>query len=110
MQYSIRCVKDTSTTAITELETLPNSFILKQNYPNPFNPSTTIEYYLPYQDEISISLYNIIGEKVFELFKGKQTAGLHRIELSANDLSTGLYFYQLRSSGFNQIKSCILVK
>jgi len=110
MKYSIRCVKDTNTTAIKDVNTSPGAFLLKQNYPNPFNPSTIIEYYLPYQDEVSITLYNLIGEKVLDVYSGIQNVGLHKVELSATDLPAGLYFYQLRTTNINQIKSCLLVK
>ena len=56
-------------------------FDLRQNYPNPFNPTTTIEYYLPIQKNINISIFNILGDKVDELYNDKQIAGNHKIDL-----------------------------
>ena len=109
MKYSVRCVKDTFITAIGN-ETFPEIFKLKQNYPNPFNPTTMIEYNLSESEEINISVYNILGNKVRELFDGKQTAGSHKISFCGTDLSSGFYFYKLESSNRSLVKSCLLLK
>ena len=111
MKYSVRCVKDTFTTAINNNSgSIPDSFKLNQNYPNPFNPTTTIEYNLPISEEINVSIYNILGNKVRELYDGQQIAGTHNISFSGNDLPSGLYYYKLESDNICQIKSCLLLK
>ena len=66
---------------------------LDQNYPNPFNLSTKIKFTLPKSDEISIDIYNTIGEKLATLLNKTMPAGNHEIEFNAQDLSSGLYVY-----------------
>jgi len=111
MKYSIRCVKDTFTTAIDNNSgSIPVSFKLNQNHPNPFNPTTMIEYNLPISEEINISVYNAMGKKIRELYSGKQTAGTHNILFSGTDLSSGYYFYKLESANRSLVKSCLLLK
>src|SRR5690606_8210014 len=64
----------------TEIEievTGPKDFALYQNYPNPFNPSTTIKFSLPNKSNLSLNVYNMLGEKVAEIFKGEMEAGYH---------------------------------
>jgi uncharacterized protein (TIGR02145 family) len=111
MKYSVRCVKDTFTTALGNNDKSQlNSFNLQQNYPNPFNPNTTIEYYLPFSEEINISVYNLLGMKVKELYAGKQNAGKHRLNFSAEKLPSGLYLYKIHSNNYNNVKACLLLK
>jgi len=111
MKYSVRCIMDTATAAIdNNRESIPNSFSLKQNYPNPFNPNTLITYHLPIADEVNISVYNALGNKVCELYNGKQTAGTHTIVFSANDLPSGFYYYKLKSDNNYTVKRSLLLK
>ncbi|MFQ5753789.1 MAG: YCF48-related protein, partial [bacterium] len=88
----------------------PSDFRLFQNYPNPFNPTTTINYFLPFREEIEISVFNVLGKKVKVLFSGKQNPGLHQIEFNGSDLSSGVYFYQLRAKSFVETKKSLLIK
>ena len=110
LKYSIRCIKDTNTTAINDDDTKPIRVALNQNHPNPFNPTTMIEYNLPISEEINISVYNAIGRKIRELYSGKQTAGTHNILFSGTNLSSGHYFYKLESANHSIVKSCLLLK
>ena len=111
MKYSVRCVKDTFTTAIDNKNiSLPHYFFLHQNYPNPFNPTTIIKYNLPISEEINISLYNVLGNKISELYSGKQTAGSHFVSFSGTDIPAGFYFYKLESANRYLVKSCLLLK
>lgn len=94
---------------------IPSEYSLSQNYPNPFNLSTTIEYTLPERTELSISIYNIVGQKIAELYKGVQPAGVHSTiwngtNLTGNVVSTGIYFYQIQSEDFSDIKKMVLLK
>jgi hypothetical protein len=88
----------------------PNEFALYQNYPNPFNPSTTIKFALPEKTNLELSVYNSLGEKVAEIFKGELDEGYHEIEFSADQLSSGIYFYRLESKDFVSVKKMILIK
>ncbi|MEJ2196577.1 MAG: DUF2341 domain-containing protein, partial [Ignavibacteriaceae bacterium] len=88
----------------------PIEFSLSQNYPNPFNPSTIIKFALPEKTELKISVYNSLGEKVAEAFKGELDKGYHQIEFNANALPSGVYFYRFESEKFLSVKKMILVK
>ncbi|NOX64231.1 MAG: T9SS type A sorting domain-containing protein [Chlorobi bacterium] len=94
----------------------PLTFALDQNYPNPFNPSTTIRYSIPNESDVSLTVFNSIGAKVAELYKGTQTAGNFEINWNASDFSSGVYFLRMNaislknSKNFTDIKKLILLK
>ena len=94
-----------------EHESLPTAYQLSQNYPNPFNPTTTIEFALPEQDFVKLSVSNIIGQEVAVLVNEEKGAGTHRVVWNARDLPSGIYFYRLETkSGFVAAKKMLLVK
>jgi hypothetical protein len=70
---------------------------LSQNYPNPFNPSTTIRYELPVRSVVRLTVHNTLGQTVRELVEGELEAGSHEATFDATDLSSGVYFYQLKA-------------
>ncbi len=87
------------------------AFRLEQNYPNPFNPVTTITFQLAETNEVKLIIYNLLGQKVKELLKGKIEAGLHNVTLDASGFSSGVYYYQLTtSSGYIQTKKMVVLK
>ena len=89
---------------------LPRSFALRQNYPNPFNPVTTIEYDLPVEAEVLITIYNLTGQAVRELVNETRPAGIHKLNFDATTLASGMYFYRIETPGFNQTRKMILLK
>jgi len=89
---------------------VPGLTRLHQNYPNPFNPKTIINYELPITNEIELSIYNLLGEKVAILVSEKQPAGRYQVEWDASQLASGLYFYRLDSGKFSDIKKMVLIK
>jgi len=89
---------------------LPTTTALNQNYPNPFNPTTTIEYQLSEASHVLLEVYNILGSKVVTLVNSNKEAGYHKVEWDASVYSSGIYFYSLRASNFNQIKKMMLLK
>ena len=95
---------------------LPRRFVLKQNYPNPFNPSTRIEYTLPRAGRVSLSVFNLLGQRVADLHENApQSAGFHGFALNAPHWPGGVYFYRLRlddGSGraLRQTRKMVLVK
>jgi len=94
---------------------VPEIFSLKQNYPNPFNPVTTIQYDLPENDHVGLIIYNVLGKQVATLVNGFQLAGKYTLTWNAmNDvgerLSSGIYFYQIRTSTKSEVKKMILMK
>jgi len=88
----------------------PKDFALYQNYPNPFNPGTTIKFALPVKTNLNLNVYNTLGEKVAEIFKGEMEAGYHEMTFNASGLSSGIYFYKFESENFNATKKMILIK
>ena len=83
---------------------------LFQNYPNPFNESTVIRYNLIEEGLITLTLYNLEGQTIETLYHGHQTAGNHELKWTAEGLSNGIYFYQLRKGDFSEIRKLILQK
>ncbi|MBD3168763.1 MAG: T9SS type A sorting domain-containing protein [candidate division Zixibacteria bacterium] len=106
----------TSTTGIGENDNiLPTEFALKQNYPNPFNPTTVIEYALPADANVNLSIYNLMGQKVVTLVDGIQQAGYKSVVWDGNSqygirVSSGIYFYRIEAGSFNQTKRMMLLK
>jgi hypothetical protein len=89
---------------------VPSEFALLQNYPNPFNPTTTINYNLPKQAMVEISIFNALGERVAMLVNEIKEAGRHTVEFNATGYSSGIYFYQIKANDFISVKKMILMK
>jgi hypothetical protein len=81
--------------------TLPVAFALEQNYPNPFNPTTNIIYSVPVKSNVTLDVYNLIGQKVITLFEGEVEAGKHSSQFNASSMSSGMYFFKLTAVGEN---------
>jgi hypothetical protein len=75
----------------------PNKAAISQNHPNPFNAATTISYSLPEQGEVTISIYNLLGQRVDIIFEGMRQAGEHTVVWDADDFSSGVYFVRLQA-------------
>jgi len=88
----------------------PASFILSQNYPNPFNPTTTIKYQLPIRSNVEITVFNILGQQIWERRINQQSAGQYEINVNLSNNSSGVYFYRLVAGSFMQTKKMILLK
>jgi hypothetical protein len=88
----------------------PASFGLEQNYPNPFNPSTEIRYQLGSPGQVSLKIFNMIGQEVAVLVNDVQEAGSHQVRWDAGGLPSGNYFYRLDASGAVSTKRMTLVK
>ncbi len=90
---------------------MPNNYKLTQNYPNPFNPSTKINYSLPVEANVTLKIFNILGQEVMTLIDNElMSAGNHEISFKANGLPTGIYIYSLRANDFVQTKKMLLLK
>ena len=102
---------DSLTTVLKENENIsPVSYKLNQNYPNPFNPATTISFSIPVQEKVSLKVYNILGMEVSTLLNKVQTAGNYSIRFDAKNLSSGIYFYELKTGNFRDVRKMILLK
>ncbi|MBS1550772.1 MAG: T9SS type A sorting domain-containing protein [Bacteroidetes bacterium] len=98
----------------------PDSYTLNQNYPNPFNPSTIINYQLPNSNQVTLKIYDVLGNEISTLVNQKQEAGSYSVEFDArqsvngNVLSSGIYFYSLTAKGSNsefvQTRKMFLIK
>jgi hypothetical protein len=98
-------------TGLNELSKgIPTDYELQQNFPNPFNPNTTIVYALPKAGDVKITLYNIMGQRVGEIYNGYKTAGHHKVKFDASHLASGNYFYLLESKGFSKMRKMLLLK
>ena len=97
-------------TFIDNEPTQPTDFILSQNYPNPFNPSTVISYQLPVSSDVTINVYDILGNEIATLVDEYKPAGRYEAEFNASSLPSGVYFYQLKTSEFVQTRKMILMK
>lgn len=94
----------------SSFEVTPSDFKLFQNYPNPFNPTTTISFQLPEQSEVTIKVFNLLGREVATLLDEIKPAGLHKIEFNASELTSGIYFYQLRAGDYIETRKFILLE
>ena len=94
----------------TQTTSVPNKFALSQNYPNPFNPSTQISYVLAAKGLATLKVYNIIGQEVATLVNSVETAGSHEVKFDASRLSSGVYFYTLRSGNSIETMKMLLMK
>jgi hypothetical protein len=88
----------------------PEAYRLSQNYPNPFNPLTIINYELPRSGFVSLKVFDILGREVKSIVNEVQSAGTYTVQLDASSLSSGIYFYTLRSGGFAETKKMIVAK
>ncbi len=93
-----------------EESSLPQNYILKQNYPNPFNSSTTIEFDVPRNEDVTISVYDILGRKLLEPVSGIVPAGRHSIAVDLSELSSGLYFYILKTDNISIRRKMMFLK
>ncbi|MBW7889074.1 MAG: T9SS type A sorting domain-containing protein [Bacteroidetes bacterium] len=88
----------------------PKEFSLLQNYPNPFNPTTTIQYSLPANGNVTLTVYDLLGKEVTILINGIQPAGNYSVSFDASHLSSGMYFAKLQSGGKMRIMKMLLMK
>lgn len=91
------------------------NFQLMQNYPNPFNPTTTIEYQIPKTADVQVCVFNIKGQLIKEILHETQAEGVHQVtwngtNQSEKDVSSGIYFYIVRSDDLTLTKKMILLK
>jgi len=83
-------------TGLSEPGEIPREFSLSQNYPNPFNPNTTIGYGLPQQSHVTLTVFNILGQKVVQLVNGEMDAGYHAVPLDGSTMASGVYMYRIQ--------------
>ena len=112
-QWMTVAMVGTSVTATAnEEEVLPGEFALQQNYPNPFNPSTSIAFTLPQSENVTLSVYNVLGQKVATLISGQtMNVGTHTVQFDASSLASGMYLYRLDAgSSYSKTHTMMLMK
>ncbi|MCI0515237.1 clostripain-related cysteine peptidase [candidate division KSB1 bacterium] len=103
-------------TGVTETALLaPIRFEMNPNYPNPFNPTTTIAYQLPANEDVKLSIYNVLGEQVAALINARQTAGRYSIHWDGRNqqqqpVSSGVYFAVLQAGSFKKTQRMLLIR
>jgi hypothetical protein len=103
-------VSDLPTSLRDPLYQIPHKFSLFQNYPNPFNPVTMIKYQIPINSDVELSIYNLLGQKVTTMVNEHQQAGFHQVEWDASGISSGVYFYQLVSGEYREVRKMMLLR
>ena len=99
-----------------DVDFTPKEYTLYQNYPNPFNPSTTIKFALPFDSNVRIAVYNLLGEQVEVIFDQVKEVGYHNVSWNASDLASGVYIYTIDaksidgSKNFTSVKKMMLLK
>jgi hypothetical protein len=87
-----------------------NEFGLSQNYPNPFNPSTSISFKLAHSSNVTLKIYDVLGNEVAALINDYRLSGSYKVDFNASSLTSGVYFYELKAGDFRSVKKMILMK
>ena len=95
--------------------TLPTDYSLEQNYPNPFNPETVIEFNLPAPSHVTMTVFNIIGQKVTDIVDENLSAGNKRVvwdgrDAAGHEVQSGVYFYRITTDKFSMTRKMMLLK
>lgn len=88
----------------------PNQFRLQQNYPNPFNPTTNIKYEIPEAATVSLTVYNMLGQRVATLVNDRKSAGFHEVNFDASNMASGSYIYRLEAGEKVMTQRMMLIK
>ncbi len=88
----------------------PDNFVLYQNFPNPFNPSTNIKFDIPEETDVSLKVFNLLGEKITTLLNETLKPGSYEVYWNAIGITSGIYYYKLESDKFNAARKLILLK
>lgn len=95
---------------IEEEDTKPKTYILEQNYPNPFNPSTTIQYFISKESNVTLKVFDLLGEEVTTLVNEVKSRGAYSVNFYSAVLASGVYYYQIQAGGFIETKKMVLIR
>ncbi len=98
------------TVGVAKQSAIPGKYELGQNYPNPFNPTTEIKYSVPQKSNVSLKVYNVLGQEVATLFNGERLAGNYSVTFDGGQLSSGVYFYRLQAENVSITRKLVLMK
>jgi hypothetical protein len=85
-------------------------YTLSQNYPNPFNPNTLISYRLPVTSNVTLKVYDVLGNEIATLVNEEKQPGAYEVEFDATDLTSGIYFYQLKAGNYLETRKMVMLK
>jgi len=88
----------------------PNSYNLAQNFPNPFNPTTTIQYSIPQRSNVTLKVYDVLGNEIAALVNEAKDRGVYSVNFDASQLASGIYLYRIQAGSFVETKKMILMK
>jgi hypothetical protein len=91
-------------------DVLPSDYNLEQNYPNPFNPTTNIRFNLPEANQVTLKVYNTLGQEAATLVNEFMNAGTYEVNFDAQNLPTGTYFYSITAGDYKSVKKMLLIK
>lgn len=114
-EFKARYIEAGGTDVISDVDensngNIPTTYELNQNYPNPFNPTTTISYSIPREGNVTLKIYNMLGQEVKSLVNEIKNVGNYRVSFDASSLSSGVYFYRIQSGEFMMTKKMVLIK
>ena len=98
-----------------EVVSLPYNYVFSQNYPNPFNPVTQIEYGIPKESHVRLSIFDILGKEVVTLVNGLEKSGYRSVRWNGMDkkvkvVGAGMYFYVIQAENFKKVKKMVRLK
>ncbi|MGE5457469.1 MAG: glycoside hydrolase family 38 C-terminal domain-containing protein, partial [Methanococcaceae archaeon] len=97
-------------TGVEPVKNTVERFELSQNYPNPFNPTTMISYSIPRSGSVSLKIYDMLGREVATLINETKNAGTYQVYFDASHLSSGVYFYSLKTNDNYSVRKMMLIK
>ncbi|MCB0749781.1 MAG: T9SS type A sorting domain-containing protein [Ignavibacteriae bacterium] len=97
-------------TGIEPITGIAEKYVLSQNYPNPFNPSTKINFSIPLNGLVKLTVYDMLGKEVKTLVNGNKSAGTYSVDFNASGLPSGVYFYKLTAGEFSEVRKMMLLK
>jgi len=95
---------------VQKINTIPTVYNLSQNYPNPFNPTTQIQFALPKESFVKLSVYNVIGQEIQVLVNKNMSAGNYKVNFDASKLNSGMYLYRIETADYTSVRKMLLVK
>jgi len=99
-----------NSTGINNINSVPEKYTLEQNYPNPFNPTTNIHFSIPKSSHVTFQIYDVLGNLVDTYCDQNLNAGTYNVEFNGANLSSGTYFYTLKTNDYSETKRMMLVK
>jgi hypothetical protein len=95
---------------VEDVNSIPTKYYLYQNFPNPFNPSTSIEFAVPKESQIKLSIFNTLGQEIEVLVNQNYSPGIYKVNFNASKLNSGIYLYKIESNDFVSLKKMMLLK